>query len=98
MKDLESISKILGIHMTTQWDNIIKTNQHHYIQQMLAEFSMKHSKPAPVLLSPSINLKNQDNEILNTKDHEIFRCLISKLIFMAISIRIDITFAVNRLS
>src|SRR5437762_952041 len=65
---------------------------------MLAEFGMKHSKPALMPLSPSVNLENQDSEILNVKDHEIFKRLIGRLMFMAIGTRIDIAFAVNRLS
>src|SRR5947207_14138991 len=46
MKDLKTVSKILGIHMTHKTDDSIKINQAHYIQQVLAEFDMKHSKRA----------------------------------------------------
>src|SRR5205809_4586025 len=44
MKNLNSISKILEIHMMHQTDNFIKIDQGHYIQQVLAEFDMKHAK------------------------------------------------------
>ena len=43
MTDLRSILKILGIHVTTQTAGI-KINQHHYIQQVLVEFSMENAK------------------------------------------------------
>ena len=43
MKNLNSISKILELHMTHQTDDFIKIDQDHYIQQVLAEFDMKHA-------------------------------------------------------
>ena len=48
MKNLSSISKILEIHVTHQTDDFIKINQNHYIQQVLAEFDMKHAKQISV--------------------------------------------------
>src|SRR5205809_1882861 len=59
---------------------------------------MEHSKPAPVPLSSSINLESQDGKLLNRQDHEAYRRLIEKLIFIATGTRIDIAFAVNYLS
>ena|SRR5438034_9161012 len=44
IKNLNSISKILEIHVMHQTDNFIKIDQDHYIQQVLAEFDMKHAK------------------------------------------------------
>jgi transposase InsO family protein len=98
MKDLGAISKILGIHVTHQPNGSIKIDQNHYIQQVLVEFGMEHAKKAPIPLSSSINLENQDTGILQPKDHEIFRQMIGKMMFMAIGTRIDIALAVNRLS
>jgi hypothetical protein len=72
IKNLESISKILEIHVTHQINNFIKINQDHYIQQMLAEFDMKHAKQILMLLSLSLNLKSQDTQLLNAKAHEIY--------------------------
>jgi hypothetical protein len=97
MKDLGSISKILGIHVTHQTDGSIKIDQGHYIQQVLAEFGMEHAKRTPVPLSPSLNLE-QDGKPLEAKDHEIYRRMIGRMMFMAIGTRIDIATAVNRLS
>src|SRR5438034_11136460 len=65
---------------------------------MLVEFGMEHSKPASILLSPSFKLEDQESGILNTKDHEIFRHMIGRLMFAAIATRIDISLAVNQLS
>ncbi len=98
MKNLEAVSKILRIHVTHNTDRSIKIDQGHYIQQMLVKFDMEHVKKALILLSLSINLEDQESRILNTKDHEIFRCLIGRLMFMAIEIRINIALAVNWLS
>ena len=98
MKNLRAISKILGIYVTHKTNRFIKINQDYYIQQVLVEFGMENSKPAPVSLSLSLNLEDQVLGILNTKDHKIYRCLIGRLMFMAIRIRIDIVVAVNRLS
>ncbi len=95
MKDLGSVSKILGIHVTHQADGI-KIDQGHYIQQVLVEFGMEHAKRAPVPLSPSVNLENQDSGILNPNDHEIFRRLIGRLMFMATGTRIDIALRAQR--
>ncbi len=98
MKNLEAVSKILEIHMTHQSDRFIKIDQDYYIQQVLVEFDMKHMKKALILLSLSINLKDQKFRILNIKDHEIFRCLIRRLMFMTVVTRINIAFTVNHLS
>ena len=76
MKDLRAVSKILEIHMTHKTDSSIKINQAHYIQQVLAEFDMKHSKCAPVPLSPSINLKNEISKLLNEDNHKLYRQMI----------------------
>src|SRR5436190_1017624 len=65
MKNLKTVSKILEIHMTHKTDDFIKINQAHYIQQVLAEFDMKHSKRVSVLLSSSINLENEVSKLLN---------------------------------
>jgi len=59
---------------------------------------MKNMKSALVLLSFSINFKNQVFKNLNIKDHKIFRYMIGKMIFIIIKIKIDITTAVNCLS
>ena len=65
---------------------------------MLVEFGMEHCRPAPVPLSPSINLEDQESGILNTKDYELFRHIIDKMMFAAITTRIDIVLAINQLS
>src|SRR5213079_417523 len=96
--DLGAVSKILGIHVTHQTDGSIKIDQGHYIQQVLAEFGMEHSKRAPIPLSPSINLENDASKLLNDDDHELYRQMVGRMMFMAIGTRIDITTAVNRLS
>lgn len=58
MKDLGAVSKILRIHVRHKsTDGFIKIDQGHYIHQVLTEFGMENSKPAPVPLSPSINLE-----------------------------------------
>src|SRR5881394_2810812 len=67
MKNLSSISKSLKIHVTHQINNFIKINQDHYIQQVLAEFDMKHAKQALMSLSFSLNLKSQNTQLLNAK-------------------------------
>ena len=72
IKNLNSISKILEIHIMYQIDNFIKTNQNHYIQQVLIEFDMKHAKWIFVLLSFSLNLE-QDDKLLTIKNHEIYK-------------------------
>src|SRR5947199_3698728 len=64
MKNLNFISKILEIHMMHQTDNFIKIDQDHYIQQVLAEFDMKHAKQVLVSLSSSLNLKSQNIQLL----------------------------------
>ena len=73
MKNLKTVSKILEIHMTHKTDDFIKINQAHYIQQVLAEFDMKHSKHTSVSLFSSINLKNEISKLLNEDNHELYR-------------------------
>src|SRR5438034_3448258 len=97
MKNLNSISKILEIHVMHQINNFIKINQNHYIQQMLTEFDMKHAKQILILLSFSLNLE-QDDKLLKVKNHKIYKQIIRKMMFMIIKIQINITIIINQLS
>ena len=65
---------------------------------MLVEFDIKHCRLAFISLSPSINLEDQESKILNTKDHELFKHMIDKMMFVAIKIKVDIALAINWLS
>ena len=94
MKNLKAIDKILEIHVIHQKDDI-KIDQVHYIQQVLIEFNMKNVKSVLIFLNSSINLENQNIKILQSKNHEIFRHMIRKMMFMMIEIKINIAFIVN---
>ena len=98
IKNLNFISKIFEIHVTYQIDNFIKIDQDYYIQQVLAEFDMKHAKWVSVLLNFSLNFESQDIQLLNVKVHKIYRWMIRRMMFMIIEIWIDIATAVNWLS
>ena len=98
IKNLNSISKILEIHMTHQINNFIKIDQDHYIQQVLAEFDMKHAKQALMSLSSSLNLESQDTQLLNVKAHKIYKWMIKRMMFMIIETQINIAITVNWLS
>jgi len=65
---------------------------------MLIKFDMKQSRQASVLLSPSINLENEASKLLNENDHELYRQMISQMMFMMIETQINIATAVNQLS
>ena len=62
------------------------------------EFGMENAKPTSTPMNPSIKLDDETSEILSRNDHELYRKMIGKLMFAAIATRIDIAFAVNRLS
>ena len=72
MKNLSSISKILEIHVMHQIDDFIKIDQDYYIQQVLAEFDMKHAKQVFMLLNFSLNFE-QDDKFLKVKNHKIYK-------------------------
>ena len=62
------------------------------------EFGMENAKPTSTPMNPSIKLDDETSEILSRNDHELYRKMIGKLMFAAIATRIDIAFAVNKLS
>ena len=98
MKDMGAVSKVLGIHVTRPNTGFVRIDQNHYIQQILMEFGMENAKPTSTPMNPSIKLDDETSEILSRNDHELYRKMIGKLMFAAIATRIDIAFAVNRLS
>ena len=58
---------------------------------------MKHVKQILILLSFSLNLE-QDDKCLKVKDHDLYRWMISRMMFMIIETWIDIVTVVNWLS
>src|SRR5436190_23397411 len=98
MKNMGAVSKVLEIHVTRPNTGFMRIDQNHYIQQILIEFGMKNAKSTSISMNPSIKLDNEISEILSRNDYELYRKIIGKLMFVAIIIRIDIAFAVNRLS
>ena len=98
MKNMGEVSKVLDIHVTRPNDGFVRIDQNHYIQQILMEFGMENAKPASTPMSSSIKLDDETSEILSRNDHELYRRIIGKSMFAAVAVRIDIAFAVNRLS
>ena len=59
---------------------------------------MENAKHAEIPMSLSLTLDDSKSKPLETEDHHRYRCLIRRLMFMAVGTRADLAFSVNRLS
>jgi len=94
MKDLGVLSYFLGLEITPSPKGFFLC-QKKYIQDMLFEMHMEHSKPHQLPMGSHIKLTNFVRKKLTSPD--VFRRLVGKLIYLTIT-RLDISFAVQVLS
>ena len=67
-----------------------------YIDRMLDSYGMTKSKPAQTPGGGSLR-KLLDNELLDSKEHKLYRRLVGQLLWLA-ALRVDIMYAVKELS
>jgi len=94
MKDLGALHYFLGLEITHSSTGIFMC-QKKYIQDLLTEMHMVHSKPLQLPMGSHVKLTNYKGKKLDSPD--VFRRLIGKLIYLTIT-RPGIAFAVQVLS
>jgi transposase InsO family protein len=97
MRDLGETSSFLGMSILRDRVNkTIKVTQAGMTTDLLSTFNMLDAKPKAVPMSVSVKL-TKEGEPLNTDTHP-YRKLIGKLLWLSISTRPDIAYAVGALS
>ena len=94
MKDLGVLSYFLGLEISSSPTGFFLC-QRKYIQDLLSDMHMEHSKPLQLPMGSHIKLTQFAGKPLTSPD--VFRRLIGKLIYLTVT-RPDIAFAVQILS
>lgn len=95
VKDLGLISYILGIKIVQDKENkVIKLNQSHYIMSVLSKFGMSNANLVGTPLQPNVKF-NEDEACI---DNVPYQQLIGSLMYLCVSTRRDIAYAVSFLS
>lgn len=98
MKDLGKINYCLGIEFMRDEKNRVYFNQKMYTEKLLERFGMSECKPAttPMQVNHKLNKPNRVDSKEMSKYP--FQNLIGALLYLFVTTRPDITFAVNYLS
>ncbi|KAJ3504791.1 hypothetical protein NLJ89_g7753 [Agrocybe chaxingu] len=108
--DIKSLGKpkmILGINICQDIEkNEVSLSQTPFVDSLLRKFRLSNANPVATPLDPNINLDNFDQEDQVVQDEgEVdlrvttsYATLIGSLMYLAISTRPDIAFAVNKLA
>ena len=107
IKSLGAPSMLLGLHLCQDRKNhSISLSQTAYIDTLLERFCLADVNPVSTPLDPNVNLDIKDNDTNTPADEnegkgritEGYSALIGSLMYLAISTRPDIAFAVNKLA
>nr|KAJ0199050.1 hypothetical protein LSAT_V11C600338430 [Lactuca sativa] len=94
MKDLEQAEVILGIRIK-QGNNGISISQSHYIEKILKKFNFENCSPVSTPIDPSLKLlPNKGSPVSQLEYSRAIGCLM----YAMFSTRLDIAYAVGRLS
>ena len=97
-RDLGEIVMFLGIRVTRdRAARTITLSNERMVTDMLTKYGMMDCKPAPVPLSSSITLTKADGEPLDVSMYP-YRQLVGSLMYIAVTTRPDIAFAVGALA
>jgi hypothetical protein len=94
MKDLGEADVILNIKLIKK-DSGITLSQSHYVEKVLSRFGFMDSKPSSTPYDPSMTLR-KNKKI--ARDQLRYSQIIGSLMYLASTIRPDISFAVSKLS
>jgi hypothetical protein len=94
MKDLGEDDVILNIKLIKE-DSGITLSQSHYVEKILSRFGFMDSKPSSTPYDPSVTLRNNKKI---ARDQLRYSQIIGSLMYIASTTRLDISFAVSKLS
>ena len=94
MKDLGEADVILNIKLVKD-ESWITLLQSHFVEMVLSWFGFMDSKPSPTPYDPSVTLR-KNKKI--ARDQLKYSKIIGSLIYLASATRLDISFAVSKLS
>jgi hypothetical protein len=95
MKDLGEAEVILNIKLLREGNGGITLVQFHYMEKVLSRFGYSECEPAPTHYDPSKLLK-KNRRI--SRDQLRYSQIIGSLMYLASATRLDISFAVSKLS
>ena len=102
IKSLGEPSLILGIQILCDHEaGTIMIRQEHYVESMLDKFGLKDINPVSMPMDPNVKLDYEPDEdqALETNNAMCsYSTLIASLMYLAISMRPDISFTVNQLA
>jgi hypothetical protein len=94
-KDLREADVILNIKLVREGDGGVTHLQSHYVEKVLSCFGYSYYKPAPTPYDSSMILKKNKTIM---RDQLRYSQIIGSLMYLASSMRLDISFAVSKLS
>jgi hypothetical protein len=94
MKDMGEVDVVLNIKLI-KGDNGITLTQSHYVENVLSHFGYKDSKPSPTPYDPSLVLRK--NKRIG-RDQLRYSQMIGSLMYLGSVTRLDISFAVSKMS
>ena len=98
MKDMGPLSYCLGIEFKQDIRRkTISMSQTKYTKEVILRFGMENSKPTKTPLDGSVKLKKAESEEVNDENLP-YQNLIGSLMYLAVSTRPDISYAVSALS
>jgi hypothetical protein len=95
MKDLGEADVILNIKLLREGNGGVTLVQSHYVEKVLSRFGYSECEPAPTPYDPSKLLK-KNRRI--SRDQLRYSQIIGSLMYLASATRLDISFAVSKLS
>ena len=97
-RDLGSIEFFNGSKITKHASGEVTMSQPAYVKQLVKAAGMENAKVIAVPMDPGCHLKKSDSELLQGELYDKYGTLLGKLMWLSVSTRPDITFAVNRLA
>lgn len=98
MKDMGRINHCLGIEFTRDEEDRVYLNQSLYLEKVLERFGMSECKPTMTPMDVNVKLEKPKcvkNDVMNQYPYQ---SLIGALMYLAVTTRPDIAYAVNYLS
>lgn len=99
IKNLGLLKDYLGINIDYDKGHYMNLSQEKYIDKLLIKYNLEDSNPIYTPMDPKIKFELNNNKEYATKEQiKWFQTLIGSLLYLMMATRIDITYAVIKLS